>query len=107
PKHAGNLSYRDLRLLLPFVRPHWRLGVLACVLALISAGIVVLIPLLFRSLTDDAVLKGNYHLLNRIVALLITALLVFTTADFIKQIYFFRFHQEIVFGIQRTVLDKL
>ncbi len=106
-RQPENLSYKDLNRLLPFVRPHWRLGVIASVLAIVSAVVVILIPLLFKSLTDDAVLKGNHQLLNGIIGFLIGALVIFTLADFLKQIYFFRFQQEIVFGIQSTLIDKL
>ncbi len=100
-------TYKDLRLLLPFVKPHWRQGAIAGILALVCTGTVVVIPLFFKFLADDAVLKGDQRLLNIIVSMLIGALVVFTVADFLKQVYSFRFQNEIVFGLQRTLLGKL
>lgn len=104
---SHSLRYRDLKRLLPFLRPHWRLGAVAATASLLSALLFTLIPLSLKYATDEAVLGGNRRLLTIIVGLLVVALSLIALADFVKQFYFFRFQQEAVFDVQQTMIRKL
>src|SRR5262245_59332962 len=62
-----NFKYGDLKVLIPFARPHWKVGLAAGVTALAGTIAAIAIPLSFRSLADDAVLGRNHELLNAII----------------------------------------
>ncbi len=102
-----NFKYKDLKLLFPFVRPHWKLGLIAGLTALAGTIATILIPLAFRFLADDAVLDGNHKLLNTIVLVVMCVFTFIALADFFKQIYFCRFQQQVILDVQRSLFDRL
>lgn len=102
-----NFKYGDLKLLLPYMKPHWRLGSVAGLIALASTFVTTLIPLSFKFLADDAVLAGNHRLLNIIIGFLIGAVAFIAVADFFSQVLFFRFQQEVVFSVQSNLFSRL
>jgi ATP-binding cassette subfamily B protein len=66
----------DLRWLWPFVRPHRAMLALALVLAIVAAGLQMLIPMFSARVVDDAIPAGDTAQVNLIVALMLGILAV-------------------------------
>ncbi len=64
----------DLRWLWPFVRPHRRVLALALVLAVIAAGLEMLLPIFSQRVIDDALPEGDARAVN-LIALVMFAIL--------------------------------
>jgi ATP-binding cassette, subfamily B, bacterial MsbA len=97
----------DVSWLVPFVRPHWRLGAVAAALALFSTAAALVLPLTFKALTDAALIGGDHAQLSRVILTVIGVLLVIATADFIKHVCFVRFQQQVILGVQGHLFHRL
>ena len=106
-KRREGFRLADLRWLVPFVKPHWRLGGVAASLALFSTVAALVLPLTFKALADAAVIGGDQARLTRVVWTVIGVLLVIATADCVKQVYFVRFQQRVILGVQGHLFHRL
>lgn len=106
-KKRDRFRLADLTWLAPFVKPHWRLGAVAATLALFSTLAALVLPLTFKALADAALIGGDHARLNRAVLIAIGMLLVIATADFVKQVCFVRFQQQVILGVQGHMFHRL
>jgi subfamily B ATP-binding cassette protein MsbA len=74
---------------------------------LLSALPFTFVPLSLKYITDEAVMGGNYALLNTIILVLVGTLTAMAVAEYVETYCFFRFQQETIFDIQRAILDKM
>jgi subfamily B ATP-binding cassette protein MsbA len=102
-----NFRYKDLRLLVPFLSPHWPVGLFAALTGLLGTVGTILIPLSFKVLADDAVLAGNHSVLTAVILVVIGALSFVALTEFLKQVCFYRFQQEVVYDLQRSLFNRL
>ena len=97
------ISLNNLR---PYVKRHWRKGVLGAILVLLSTLLAFPQPLITRYLVDDVILA---HQLNRIlwVVLLMGVIKLFAMGSgALQQFYFTRFQQEVILDIQSDLFDR-
>jgi len=97
------ISLNNLR---PYVKRHWRKGVLGAILVLLSTLLAFPQPLITRYLVDDVILA---HQLNRIlwVVLLMGVIKLFAMGSgALQQFYFTRLQQEVILDIQSDLFDR-
>src|SRR5262249_30472325 len=73
------------RWLLPFLRPHRRTLAIAVVLALLAAGLELVIPIFTQIVFDDAIPNSDQQLLFIILGALIAVLLVIVAATLLQR----------------------
>ena len=99
-------GWRDsLKNLIPFVRIHWKKGVMGAVLLLATALLAFPVPMIIRYLVDRVILARELSLLAGVVVILVVVKLTEILALSLQQFYFARFEQEIILDIQRNLLD--
>jgi ABC-type multidrug transport system fused ATPase/permease subunit len=104
---AADRSVRErLANLWPFVRRHWRMGVLGAALLLFGSLVVLPQPLVSRFLIDEVLLGKRLELLAVVLAVL-AGLKLFGMASSVVQSYAFtRFEQTVLLDIQEALLER-
>jgi ABC-type multidrug transport system fused ATPase/permease subunit len=108
-KLAGDSSAQgtraDLENLQPFLKRHWRKGILGAILILFSSLLVFPAPLINRFLVDEVMLAKRLDLLPLAILMIGGVKLVSMGADTFQKFYFTRFEQAITLDIQQNLLD--
>jgi ABC-type multidrug transport system fused ATPase/permease subunit len=103
-------SYGDLRTNLkriyPFVRRHWKRGVLGAGLILFTSLLAFPQPLIHRYLIDKVILGRQLSLLAGVLLLLLGIAVVDRLATLFQQYYFSRFEQEVTLDIQKEIFER-
>lgn len=100
--HAG--ARKNLQNLRPFLSRHWRSGLLGALL-LLGAGLLGFpMPLLNRSLIDDAILGRRLDTLVTVVLLMIALEVLGMVVGVLQQWYFTRFEQNVILDIRQDLL---
>lgn len=97
-------SSKSLRNLLPFVRRHWRKGLLGVVLVLLTTALAFPVPLITKYLVDKVILDKNLGLLLGAFLLLAGVKLLDKLASMLQGYYFTRFEREVVLDLQEDLL---
>jgi len=95
----------NLRNLHPFIRKHWRKGLLGTILILLTSLLAFPQPLITRYLIDNVILSRQLALLAGAITLLAGIILAEKLIDLLQQFYFTRFEQEVILDIQQSLLD--
>ena len=106
PRAAG-LGLREVAWLAPFVRPHWRLGAVAAALTVSSTAASLVLPMTFKGIADAGVLAGDQARLNHTIWTIIVVLLFMAGADYLTQVSFVRFQQQVILGVYRHLVHRL
>jgi ABC-type multidrug transport system fused ATPase/permease subunit len=94
-----------IRALLPFMRPHWRTGLLGALLILFSTLLAFPQPLIYRFLVDDVILARQLNLLPWAI-LLFAGIKILAMGTELWQDYFLHnFEQAVILDIQKDLLD--
>jgi ABC-type multidrug transport system fused ATPase/permease subunit len=104
---AGKRTSRraNLEKLRPFLKRHWRKGILGTVLVFVTGLLALAQPLITRYLVDDVVLAKRMDLLV-LAALLLAGVKVFEMGSkALEQYIFARFEQDILVDIQGSLLE--
>jgi subfamily B ATP-binding cassette protein MsbA len=101
------ITFRDLQWLVPFIRPHWRLGAVAALIALVNTVAALLLPFGFKAIVDGALQGGDDGRVDRVIWTVTAVLIVLAAADFVKGWYFIRFQQQVILGIQRHLFRRV
>jgi ABC-type multidrug transport system fused ATPase/permease subunit len=103
----GSGSLRDnLRNLFPFVKRHWKKGVIGGLLILFNSSLAFPMPLISRYLIDDVILGHRLELLAGVLLLLVAVALVGRVAGIMQQYYISRYEQEVILDIQGELLER-
>ncbi len=95
-----------LKNLVPFVKRHWRKGLLGAILILFTSLLGFPVPLITRYLVDKVILDKQLVLLAGAVLLLAGLRLAGMLAGALQKFYFTRFEQEVLLDIQHHLLDR-
>ncbi len=91
----------------PFVRRHWRKGVLGSLLIILTSLLSFPQPLITRYLIDQVILNRQLTLLAGVILLLAAITLTEKLLNVFQQFYFARFEQEVILDIQQSLLDHV
>lgn len=108
PMAGGTKSFSEVRAnlgnLKPFVKTHWKKGVIGAVLILFTSLLGFPIPLITRYLIDEVILAKELSLLAGVIIVLVVVKLAGLVAGALQNFYFARFEQEIILDIQHQLL---
>jgi ABC-type multidrug transport system fused ATPase/permease subunit len=96
-----------LRKLSIFTIPHWLNGVIASVILILASILSLPQPLFTKYILDDVIIKKDLSILTVVVSLLILILILEAVLSLLKQFYFFRFEQDVIFGIQQRLFERV
>jgi ABC-type multidrug transport system fused ATPase/permease subunit len=100
-----HVSFKDsLKNLLPYMKRHWRKGLLGALLILVAAFCSFPAPLITRYLVDEVILKAQLGLLAGALILLVCFLAAEKFARMLQEFYFARFEQRITLDIQQDLI---
>jgi ABC-type multidrug transport system fused ATPase/permease subunit len=100
-------TYTNLKNLKPFIRRHWRKGILGLIIVLLAALLTYPQPLITRYLIDNVILARQLDKLW--LALLLMAGVKGLNMGFglIQQFYFTRFEQAVILDVQSDLFERL
>lgn len=108
---AGANGYRNIRSnlknLYPYVKKHWRKGVLGFLLILPASLCAFPPPLITRYLVDNVILGRQLGFLAGAVFLLVGFLVAEKLARMLEEFYFARFEQRITLDIQQNLIARV
>ncbi len=107
---AGEKGYTGIRTSLknlhPFVRKHWKKGLLGSCLILLASLLSFPQPLITRYLVDRVILAKHLELLAGTLILLVAISVALALARLLEQFYFTRFEQIVILDIQNNLLER-
>jgi ATP-binding cassette, subfamily B, bacterial len=104
---AGTSLRQNLKLLIPFLRPHWRLGALSAVLMLLGTIVSLPQPLIGRYVIDDVISSRRLGLLALAAGLMLALSLASIVVNLLRNHYALRFEQEASMAVQKGLVDHL
>lgn len=108
---AGSDGYGEatsnLKNLYPYLKRHWKKGLLGVLLILFAAICGLPVPLITRYLIDKVILDQQLGLLVGAVLMLVCFLAVEKLARMLQEFYFARFEQRITLDIQQDLVDRV
>lgn len=96
----------NLKNLRPYVRRHWRKGLLGIFIIIFTSLFAFPQPLITRYIVDDVILARRLDLFAVPLLLLIGVALAGRLSDLFEEFYFARFEQVVTLDIQRDLLDR-
>ena len=96
-----------LKKLKPYLISNWRKGIVASITLILTSLLSLPQPLFTKFIIDDVIIKKDVTLLTVIVCILISILLIEAILSFLKQFYFFRFEQNVIFEIQQSLFQRV
>lgn len=97
----------NLKNLRPFVRRHWRKGLLGAVLILFTSLFTFPQPLIMRYLVDDIILGRRLELLTGAILLFAGISLTGKLLDMLQEFYFTLFEKRVILDIQENLLNRV
>ena len=103
-RYSGiNTGFNNLR---PFIKRHWREGLLGAFLILLTSLLEFPPPLIYRYLVDNVILNHQTALLAGTIFLLACFLVAEKLLNMWQDFYFARFEQQVTLDIQRELLER-
>lgn len=106
---AGQARSKDpreaVRRLLPYLRPHWRMGLFGVLLIIFTSLLAFPQPLINRFLVDDVILAQQMDLLPWAILLIGGLRIISMGADLLQQYAIQNFEQSVTLDIQKSLLD--
>jgi subfamily B ATP-binding cassette protein MsbA len=90
----------------PYLKRHWRKGVLGAILVLISSLLTFPQPLLTRYLVDNVILAQQLDLLLGVILLMGVVKILGMASGALQQFYFARFQQVVILNIQSDLFER-
>lgn len=100
--HATRANLQNLR---PFVLRHWRKGALGALLILINTLLNFPDPLIYRYIIDHVIVAQHLENLALAILVLLAIQTLHVLSEMLRQVYFARFEQDILFDLQRDLLE--
>ena len=97
----------SLKKIWPFIRPNLRTGIWASATLLFASLLALPQPLFTKYIIDDVIISKNLTALAAVVGLLLAILFLEAVLSFLKQFYFARFEQDVVFNIQHRLIQRI
>jgi ABC-type bacteriocin/lantibiotic exporter with double-glycine peptidase domain len=96
---------QTLQRIMPFIQPHWRVGVFGALLILISSLLVFPQPLIYRYFVDEVILKQRLDLLTLAIILLVAVKGISMGVSLLQKYFLNQFEQSVLLDIQSALLD--
>ncbi|MBC8180944.1 ABC transporter ATP-binding protein [candidate division KSB1 bacterium] len=93
--------------LLPLIYTHKYQGFIAAIILILASLLSLPQPLFTKYIIDDVIVKKDVSMLTIIVCILISIFLLEAILSFLKQFYFFRFEQDVIFEIQQNLFQRV
>jgi len=103
----SNFKIPCISQLKPFIYSNWRKGIIASITLILASLLSLPQPLFTKFIIDDILVKKDVSLLTIIICFLISILLLEAILSFLKQFYFFRFEQNVIFEIQQRLFERV
>ena len=104
---TSNFRLQHIKKLFPFISNNLHVGYIASITLIFSSLLSLPQPLITKYIIDDIVLKKDISLLTIIIILIISIFLLEAILSFLKQFYFFRFEQDVIFEIQQNLFQRV
>lgn len=95
----------NLQNLRPFVLRHWRKGALGALLILANTLLSFPDPLIYRYIIDHVIVARHLDSLALAIVVLLAIQTFHVLSEMLRQVYFARFEQDILFDLQRDLLE--
>jgi len=105
PQAKPKALKETLKKLMPFIRPHRRVGILGAILILLSSLLIFPQPLVYRFLVDDVILVKRLDLLPWAILIFGGIRVLVLGVNFFRDYYVNAFENAIILDIQTTLLD--
>ena len=103
----GPISNKDtLKPILPFIRTHWRTGLIGAVLILSSSLLIFPLPLVNRFLVDDVILNSRLDLLPPAILLMVGIKAIDLGVGLIKRYFLNSFEQSVILDMQTALFMR-
>lgn len=96
----------SLQRLRPFMLRHWRKGLLALSLLVVTALFSFPQPLITRYIVDEVILERRIDLLAAAVVVLALIAVAAKFSGLLEEFYFVRFEQEVTLDLQQELIEK-
>jgi len=94
-----------LKRILPFLRPHWRIGLLGAVLIVISSLLVFPQPLITRFFVDNIILNKRLDLMPLAIIILVGIKAINLGVLLLQNYFLNKFEQSVLLDVQSALLD--
>lgn len=94
-----------IKSLLPYLRAHWRFGLLGAVLIILTSLLSFPQPLINRFLVDDVILAKKMELLPWAILLLVGFKIISMGAGMVQQYTIQNFEQSVILDIQKALIE--
>ncbi len=94
-----------VRALIPFMRPHWRVGVFGAVIILFATLLAFPQPFIYRYLVDNVILAQRMDLLPWALLLFAGVKILAMGAELWQSYYLNNFEQAVILDIQKSLLE--
>lgn len=91
----------------PYLKRHWRRGLVGCFFVVGAAMFALPPPLITRYLVDDVILGRQIDHLAGAVSMLVLCLAGEKIARLLEEFYFARFEQKVTLDIQEALIDRV
>jgi ATP-binding cassette, subfamily B, bacterial MsbA len=96
-----------LNTLVPFMRSHWRIGMVGALLILFTSLLAFPQPFIYRFLVDDVILDRQLNLLPWAVFLYVGIKILAMGTELLQDFYLHNFEQSVILDIQKALMDHL
>jgi ABC-type multidrug transport system fused ATPase/permease subunit len=100
-------SKANLKKTLPYLKRHWRRGLVGCLFVAGAAMLALPPPLITRYLVDDVILGRQIGLLAGAVCMLVLCLAGEKLARLLEAFHFARFEQQVTLDIQEDLIERV
>ena len=104
---APETARQTLKRILPFMRSHWRVGLIGASLILVSTLLVFPQPLVYRFLVDDVIIDARLDLLSLAIILFVGIKVASLGVEMIQTYYLNSFEQSVIMDVQAALFDHL
>lgn len=102
----GSTILPNFKVLMPFLRKHWRKGMLGVFLVVLTSLFSLPQPLITRYIIDDVILNRQLAYLAAAVLLLGGVSIMGKLGGLLHRFYFARFEQEVILDIQNEIISR-
>jgi len=96
----------SVKKLLPFMARHWRRGLLALSILMVTALFSFPQPLITRYIVDEVILVRRVELLAGAILILVLIAIAAKLSGLLEEFHFVRFEQEVTLDLQQALIEK-
>lgn len=101
------LNFSQLCKIKRYLVLHWKKAATASTLLFVSTLLSIPQPLFTKYIIDDVIIAKDVNMLIIVIAILIVLVFAEAASSFIKNYFFLRFEQDVIFEIQHRLFDRV